>query len=229
MSVQSVHKEMSTSLSTRSQQVPRPDYINTFLHRHTAYYPKSHINFQPWRYNNMETESLITRPLRLRHRIDLRRVWDITYPFLVAIYVTVIAVLSISGVRAATSKGRLSDHPPAGTGDAISIIQEAYQALQCHSQHQTATLLSLSPAGLLGADQIFAGNIMLGLGKLLMGTSALLTWAAFWTIDKEKYPLWAMDLLSLTGALTAVWLSWGGFDALMWLVGGVYGVFGCQS
>ncbi|KAK1775529.1 hypothetical protein QBC45DRAFT_396048 [Copromyces sp. CBS 386.78] len=141
-------------------------------------------------------------PPMSNNRIDLWRVWAITYPFLVAMYVTVIAVLSISGVRAAT-QGRLSD-PPGDTEDAISIIQEAYQALQCHSQQQTAALLSLSPAGLLGADQIFAGNNMLGLGKLLVGTSALLTWAAFWTIDKEKYPLWAMDLLSLTGALTAV-------------------------
>ena len=174
----------------------------------------------------METESLInTRPLRSRRQIDLWRVWDITYPFLVAIYVTVIVILSISGVRAAT-KGHLSDPDSSTANDAISI-QEAYRALQCHTQQTTATLLSWTPVGFLGADQIFAGNVMLGLGKMLVGTLALITWAAFWTIDKEKYPLWAMDLLSLTGALTALGLSWGGFDAVAWVFGWVYGVPGC--
>ena len=62
---------------------------------------------------------------------------------------------------------------------------------------------------------------------MLVGTLALITWAAFWTIDKEKYPLWAMDLLSLTGGLTVVWLSWGGLDAVMWVFGWVYGTNGC--
>lgn len=62
-----------------------------------------------------------------------------------------------------------------------------------------------------------------------MGAGALISWVAFWIIDKEKYPLWAMDLLSLTGALTVLWLSWDGFDAVIWLIGGVgvYGVAGC--
>lgn len=112
----------------------------------------------------------------------------------------------------------------------ISSLQEAYQALQCHTQQQTATLLSLSPAGLLGADQVYAGNVMLDLGKLLVGVAALLTWIRFWVVvDKERYPLWAMDLLSLTGALTVLWLSWGGLDAVMWVVGGVYGTSGCLT
>ncbi|KAK3496353.1 hypothetical protein B0T13DRAFT_471378 [Neurospora crassa] len=70
---------------------------------------------------------------------------------------------------------------------------------------------------------------MLGLGKLLVGVAALLTWITSWVIDKEKYPLWAMDLLSLTGALTVLWLSWGGLDAVMWVVGGVYGTSGCLT
>lgn len=181
----------------------------------------------------METRPLVAHPWRprpSRHSFYIRRVWTIAYPFFVAFYVTTIVILSLSGVRA--TRGRVSflpDPSPKPQDRNPISLQEAYQALQCHTQQQTATLLSLSPAGLLGADQVYAGNVMLGLGKLLVGMAALLTWLGFWVIDKERYPLWAMDLLSLTGALTVLWLSWGGLDAVMWVVGGVYGTSGCLT
>ncbi|KAK3391382.1 hypothetical protein B0T20DRAFT_464311 [Sordaria brevicollis] len=176
----------------------------------------------------MEDQPLLaqSQPLRLRRRIDIRRIWDMTFPFFIAFYVTSIVVLSIHGVRQAR---RLLD-PEALSGDSnLATLQQVYHSLHCHSQHTTATLLSLTPAGLFGADQFYVGNFLLGLGKILVGAGALICWAAFWTIDKAKYPLWAMDLLSLTGALTVLWFSWGGFDAVIWLMGGVgvYGVGGC--
>ncbi|KHE79112.1 hypothetical protein GE21DRAFT_1313168 [Neurospora crassa] len=171
----------------------------------------------------METRPLVAHPWRprpSRHSVYIWRVWTIAYPFFVAFYVATIVILSLSGVRA-TRGGRVSflplDPSPEPQDRNPISLQEAYQALQCHTQQQTATLLSLSPAGLLGADQVYAGNVMLGLGKLLVGVAALLTWITFWVIDKEKYPLWAMDLLSLTGALTVLWLSWGGLDAVMFV------------
>ncbi|EGO55357.1 hypothetical protein NEUTE1DRAFT_131134 [Neurospora tetrasperma FGSC 2508] len=169
----------------------------------------------------METRPLVAHPWRprpSRHSVYIRRVWTIAYPFFVAFYVVTIVVLSLSGVRA--TRGRVSflpDPSPEPQDRNPISLQEAYQALHCHTQQQTATLLSLSPAGLLGADQVYAGNVMLGLGKLLVGIAAMLTWIGFWVIDKERYPLWAMDLLSLTGALTVLWLSWGGLDAVMFM------------
>lgn len=68
---------------------------------------------------------------------------------------------------------------------------------------------------------------MLGLGKLLVGTTALVTWCGFLVIDKRKHPLHAGNLLNSAAVLTLVWLAWGGLDMGLWVVGGVYGVPGC--
>ncbi|KAK3948912.1 hypothetical protein QBC32DRAFT_379962 [Pseudoneurospora amorphoporcata] len=104
---------------------------------------------------------------------------------------------------------------------------------KCYRQERTAALISLFGGGILGADQLYAGNLRIGLTRLLLHVWAWCSVTVAGCVlkvrdDRSTAVLVICGIVWFLGGLTegGVWI-WAVVDLVRWIIGGYYGTKGC--
>ncbi|KAK3391381.1 hypothetical protein B0T20DRAFT_396870 [Sordaria brevicollis] len=103
---------------------------------------------------------------------------------------------------------------------------------KCYRQERTATLIALFGGGILGADQLYAGNLRFGLTRLLLQVLCLVLIitvccsSIFTESETRATVLTSLVIILVVMIQLGVWI-WATVDLARWIIGGYYGTKGC--